>query len=161
MATYGDASINDTLNGINNLYASLYFQSVYPTFLHYTTSVPDTFLARNLITTKRHVTYYQCTLSTISNTTSMINHLIDSHWQCSGVANHDIRSRIADEYAVNSCSIQDRCCGEVVCCKHSYLITILFHLKKPLRRNLFLICYQISRHIFYNKFFLIRFRVQR
>ena len=66
----------------------------------------------------------------------MVYHLVDGHGQRGRVANHHIRSRVANKNAVDTSTVYDTGCRKIIGGKHRYLLPLLFHLNKTVRRHL-------------------------
>ena len=73
------------------------------------------------------------------HTAGMIDHLVYADGQCIGVACHDVRGRVAYQYAVDSCGIDNACGSKIVSGKHSNFLASLLHFSKGLGGDFLLV----------------------
>ena len=136
MAHHGDASVEDGLHRVENLHAALHLHCIATALLHDADGVDNTVMDTRLIAAEGHVAHHKGTLDTVYHSTCMIDHLVDGHGQRRAVAHHHVGGRVADEDAIDTCTVDDACRSKIIGGEHADLLTLLFHLNEATRRYL-------------------------
>ena len=148
MAHHGDAGADDQAHALDDLLAALELDGLGAALLHDAHGVGVCVERAALIGAEGHVAHHEGALDAVGDAAGVIYHLVESDGQCGGVAGHDIRRRVADEYGIDSGGVDKTCHRVVVGCEHGYLLTLCLELGKAARGDLAGIFYSVGRHIF-------------
>ena len=146
MAHDGYPSIQDELDGIQDLNAALQLEGIHPTLLHDADGILHRLGGIDLIGAERHVADDHGALDATSHTAGMVYHLIYSDGERRQVACHHIAGTVTDQDDVHPRLVHYLSHRIVIRGKHCYLAPLLLHFYKTVGRYLTLVFNQISCH---------------
>ena len=142
------ASIENALDGVDDFSPTLKFQGIAATLFHDLHSVFHALLAVDLITAERHVAHHEGTLHATHHRPCMVNHLFNGHGQRGGIACHYVGGRVAHQYAIDACTVNDACRCKIIRCQHGDFLSSSLHLNEAVCSDLAIVTDQISNHNF-------------
>ena len=134
----------NSFNRFNNLGPTLKFDSMAFCFLHNSDGTFEGLSRISLVGSKRHVDDNECSINSTLNTLSVVDHVVERHWDGCHLTCHDVRSRIADKDHVNTCCIHEASKRVVVRRQHGDGFVGTLHFLKRMRRNFR--CFAVNRH---------------